>query len=92
MRLERGKWGAPASPRKPAVVLGSIKEKSALTRVPRTYHCGCTCYLQGDRVGEAYIASCFGGRRRGVNTVNYVSIQLGHRVPRCLLSDLGVPR
>lgn len=30
------KMGALASPRKPAVVLGSIREKSALTRVPGT--------------------------------------------------------
>lgn len=48
-RLEVGgrKLGALASPRKPAVVLGSIKEKSALTRAPGTHHRG-TRYWQGD--------------------------------------------
>ena len=42
--------GAPASPRKPAVVPGSIREKSALTGVPGTEHWGhVTC---GGRSGQ----------------------------------------
>lgn len=47
LRLEGGKWGHSASPRKPAVVLGSIKEKSALFRAWDTPHRG-TRYWQGD--------------------------------------------
>ena len=76
--------GAPASLRKPAVVLGSIKEKSALTRVPG--HSTGDMLLAG-AVGAAYVAACFRARRGGVHTVNYVSIRLDHGVPRCLLND-----
>ena len=58
--------GAPASLRKPAVVLGSIKEKSALARVPG--HSTGDMLLAGV-VGAAYVAVCFRARRGGVHTV-----------------------
>lgn len=67
--------GALASPRKPAVVLGSIKEKSALTRAPGTHHRG-TRYWQGT-VGSLR-NSCFWARRRCRYGLNYVLIRLGH--------------